>query len=129
MSVAIAAGRNGNSLTQTVALDSGHTIIFDEPKDLGGQDEGPSPTEGLGACLAACTASTLRLYANRKEWDMTGLRVIVETTFERYRPIGFKVRLEFPAGLDQDQIDRLHTIAGKCPVNRTLSDSVPIEVV
>lgn len=129
MSVAIAASRMDGSITQSVTLDSGHTVIFDEPADLGGRDEGPSPTESLGACLAACTASTLRLYANRKEWDMTGLRVIVETTFERYRPSAFKVRLELPAGLDADQRDRLHQIAAKCPVHQTLSMAVPVEVV
>lgn len=128
MSVAVATSPH-NGITQSVALDSGHTMIFDEPADLGGRNEGPSPTESLGACLAACTASTLRLYAARKEWDMTGLRVIVESTFERYRPVGFKVRLELPAGLSEEQVTRLNQIASKCPVNRTLSEAVPIEVI
>lgn len=128
MSVAIATSKQGNSITQTVALDSGHTMIFDEPAQLGGADEGPSPTEAIGASLAACTASTLRLYAARKEWDLTGLRVIVDTTFERYRPSSFKVRLEFPDGLDESQIERLRQIAGKCPVQRTLAEPIPVEV-
>lgn len=128
MSVAIASSKQGNSLAQTVALDSGHKMFFDEPKSVGGGDEGPSPTEALGACLAACTASTLRLYAGRKEWDLSGMRVIVETTYERYRPASFKVRLELPEGLDEAQVDRLIQIAGKCPVQRTLAEPIPIEV-
>lgn len=126
MSVAIATA-NGK-LGQSVALDSGHTVLFDEPESVGGENRGPSPTEGLGACLAACTASTLKLYAGRKEWDLTGMRVIVESTFERYRPVAFKVRLELPDRLDAEQVERLYTIASKCPVNQTLANAVPIEV-
>lgn len=129
MSVAIATSAKNRSISQTVALDSGHSMLFDEPEALGGHDEGPSPTESLGACLAACTASTLRLYAARKEWDLSNMRVLVETTYERYRPAAFRVRLELPDGLDETQVERLHQIAAKCPVHQTLSNSVPIEVV
>lgn len=129
MSVAIATSKQDNSICQTVALDSGHSMLFDEPEALGGRDEGPSPTEALGACLAACIASTLRLYSARKEWDLTGMRVLVETTYERYRPSAFKVRLELPDSLDESQLERLRQIASKCPVHRTLSEAVPVEVV
>jgi putative redox protein len=129
VSVAIASSANAGSITQSVALDSGHSMLFDEPEALGGRDEGPSPTEALGACLAACTASTLRLYAARKEWDLSNMRVLVETTYERYRPKAFKVRLELPSNLEQDQIERLHQIAAKCPVHQTIAEAVPIEVV
>lgn len=129
MSVAIATGRPGAHVAQNVTLDSGHTIVFDEPESAGGANLGPGPTEGLGACLAACTAATLRLYAARKEWDLTGLRVMVETTYERYRPSAFKVRVEFPSGLDDEQVERLRQIAAKCPVHQTLAGAVPVEVV
>lgn len=126
MSVAIATGKG--RIGQSVALDSGHTLIFDEPEAAGGEDQGPSPTETLGACLAACTASTLKLYAARKEWDLTGMRVLVETSYERYRPVAFKVRIEFPDRLEPDQVERLLQIATKCPVHQTLSNSVSVEV-
>jgi putative redox protein len=129
VSVAIATGRPGAHIAQNVSLDSGHTVVFDEPEAAGGANLGMSPTEGLGACLAACTASTLRIYADRKEWDLSGLRVIVETTYERYRPSAFKVKVEFPPGLDEEQVDRLRQIAAKCPVHQTLAGSVPVEVV
>lgn len=129
MSVAIATGRPATHVAQNVTLDSGHTVVFDEPESAGGANLGPSPTEGLGACLAACTAATLRLYADRKEWDLSGLRVIVETTYERYRPSAFKVRVEFPAALDDEQVERLRQIAAKCPVHQTLAGAIPIEVV
>lgn len=129
MSVAISTGRPNTHVAQNVSLDSGHTVVFDEPEAVGGANLGMSPTEGLGACLAACTASTLRLYSERKQWDLSGLRVIVETSYERYRPSAFKVKIEFPGGLDEEQLERLRQIAAKCPVHQTLAGSVPVEVV
>lgn len=122
------ATSRGDGIRQEVTLDSGHTINYDEPTDKGGKDTCLNPTESLAAALAGCTASTMRLYAARKDWDLTGLEVTVDTEYERYTPSSFKVRIEFPEGLDPDQVERLTTIAGKCPVHQALAGSVPIEI-
>ena len=59
-----------------------HTIIADEPLEAGGEDLGFSPDELLTASLGACTAATLRMYANRKGWtELTGIEV--DITFNR----------------------------------------------
>lgn len=118
----------GDSLFQKVELSSGQTAYFDEPEDKGGTARAPNPVETLGAALASCTANTLRLYADRKEWDMTGLEVEVTTEFERYAPSKFTVDISYPDGLNQDQLDRLRQIAQKCPVHKALARSTPIEV-
>ncbi len=124
-----ATARALEGIAQEVTLSSGHKIVFDEPEDNGGKDTGPMPTEGLSASLAACTAATMRLYAARKEWDMTGLEVEVQTEYERYSPSRFQIEITFPEGLDEAQVSRLREIAGKCPVHRTLSAAVPIELI
>src|SRR5688500_15912351 len=54
-----------------VALRGG-PIFADEPAEVGGMDSGPTPYELLSAALAACTAMTLRLYAERKGWTLPG---------------------------------------------------------
>ena len=55
-----------------------HTLIADEPQEDGGTDAGPRPTESLALSLASCTAITLEMYCDRKEWDLGDLEVDVE---------------------------------------------------
>jgi putative redox protein len=107
----------------------GHTIVVDEPTEAGGTDVGPSPTRLLAASLASCTAITLGMYADRKEWDIAGLEVTVdyEGAPARGEPTRFVVHLLFPTGLSEEQTERLEVISGKCPVHRILVGSVEIE--
>ncbi len=102
-----------------------HTITADEPVQSGGDDLGPSPQELLAAALASCTAVTMEMYAQRKGWDTNGLAVDVQyTPAERGCPTQFELVLKMPAHLDEEQIEKLTTIAAKCPVHRTLEGEV-----
>lgn len=99
-----------------------HRLIADEPQDRGGTDKGPTPTELLAASLAGCTAVTLLMYADRKEWELGDLEVGVDYEVpERDSPSRFEVRIRTPVELSDEQRERLLTIAGKCPVHRTLA--------
>ncbi|HZK15452.1 MAG TPA: OsmC family protein, partial [Solirubrobacterales bacterium] len=109
-------------LAQRVELDRGHELSFDEPMAKGGGDAAASPTETLGAALASCIAITVRMYAERKGWDVEGMEVSVDTSFDGPRPTGFEVGLRLPEGLDAEQRSRLGVIATKCPVHRVLSE-------
>src|SRR3712207_4903251 len=102
-----------------------HGLVADEPRDEGGQDAGPSPQELLAASLASCTAITMEMYAQRKGWELPD--VAVECSYqpaERGCPTRFDLVVKVPEGLPQDQVDRLMTIAAKCPVHRTLEGEV-----
>jgi putative redox protein len=102
-----------------------HLITSDEPRDAGGDDAAPSPQELLAASLAACTAITLEMYAKRKDWNLGPVEVDCEySPAERGCPTRFELVIRLPEGLEQDQIDRLLTIAAKCPVHRTLDGEV-----
>jgi putative redox protein len=102
-----------------------HTVTVDEPVEMGGDDLGPSPQELLAAALAACTAVTMEMYAQRKGWDTSGLAVDCRyTPAERGCPTKFELVLKMPAHLDEEQIERLQVIAAKCPVHRTLEGEV-----
>lgn len=127
MSQVTLAGRDG--FRHEIEVASGHTVVFDEPESAGGTNTGPAPTEMLAAALAACTALTMQSYAKIKGWDTTGLGVDVDTTYADHRPASYRVTLTMPPGLDESQHQKLHVIATKCPVHRTLSDAVPVEVV
>jgi putative redox protein len=99
----------------------GHQLTVDEPVSQGGADEGPSPQELLAASIASCTAITLRMYANRKGWDLGQVEVECEyETLERGSPTEFNIVLRLPDGYSEEQLERLRVIAAKCPVHRVI---------
>ncbi|MDQ6745406.1 MAG: OsmC family protein [Actinomycetota bacterium] len=103
----------------------GHQVVADEPAEHGGEDAGPSPQELLAASLAACTATTMEMYAERKGWDLGEVEVQVQyTPAERGCPTRFSLALRLPRGCSEEQVERLKVIAAKCPVHRTLEGEV-----
>lgn len=105
-----------------------NAIVADEPTDLGGQDLGFSPADLITASLGACTCATLRMYANRKGWDLTDVKV--EVQFERdniNNKSHFTRTIELFGNLDETQKQRLLTIANGCFIHKTLTN--PIEIV
>jgi putative redox protein len=121
--------RRRSGYTHDVEIEGGHTLVIDEPVERGGADEGPSPTRTLGAALAACTAITAEMYADRKGWDLGDLEVEVEIGYEGPVATSFEVTLCCPGELDDQQLDRLLTIAAKCPVHKALAAHTPVTVV
>lgn len=110
---------------QTVTLGP-HELIADEPAEDGGDDLGPAPHDFLLAALGTCTSMTVKLYADRKGWPLTSVRV--ELTQEKQgasHVIHRVVHLEGP--LDDEQRARLVDIAQKCPVHRTLTGEIRID--
>jgi putative redox protein len=104
-----------------------HRLTADEPPDTGGENKGPSPTELLAASLASCTAITLELYADRKEWELGAVEVDVDWPDATKGGRKIDVQIRIPAELTDEQRDRLLVIAGHCPVHRLLeADEVEI---
>ena len=133
--VIVAETREG--LLQQAITIGPHHLLADEPVKVGGLDTGPNPYEFLLAGLGACTAMTLRLYAERK-----GLALERVTVTLRHAKIhaadcadcetkeGMLDRIDRTIGLegelDAEQRRRLMEIADKCPVHRTLTSEVEI---
>jgi putative redox protein len=103
----------------------GHRVLADEARDIGGEDDGPSPQELLAASLASCTAITMEMYATRKGWDIGHVEVDVEySPAERGCPTKFQLVMRLPDDLPEEQVERLRIIAAKCPVHRALDGEV-----
>lgn len=102
-------------------------IITDEPVDKGGQNKGLNPMEILATSLASCTAATLRMYIERKEWDVENINVEVELeNFPLTKRAVFKRDISFEGILNDEQLKRLHTIADACPVHKILTNDIEI---
>jgi putative redox protein len=118
------ARREGKSFKHTVQVRD-HQLTVDETLDDGGDDAGPDPLEMLAVSLASCTAITMEMYAQRKGWDIGHVEVDVEySPAERGCPTKFQLVMRLPAELPEEQLERLRTIAAKCPVHRALDGEV-----
>jgi len=115
-----------------------HSFIGDEPESVGGDDFGPSPYDFLSAALASCTVMTLKMYAERKKWDLQEVFVYLTYSKKHSDDLGLVLdkptrldhlekKLKFVGNLDEKQILRLKEIAGKCPVHKTLQNEVIID--
>jgi uncharacterized OsmC-like protein/alpha-beta hydrolase superfamily lysophospholipase len=113
----------------------GHRLVADEPAAIGGADSGPTPYDLLLAGLGACTAITVRMYADRKGWPLRRTTVRLrhrrihardcaacETTLGQLDQI--ERELQFEGELTDEQRARLLDIAERCPVHRTLHSEV-----
>lgn len=116
-----------DGFTQQAVNDRGHKLIVDEPPEVGGHDRGPRPTELLAMSLASCTAITVEMYAERKGIELSGLSVDVHYELDpRAGHSNFRLLLNLPPGLSEEQVERLRVIAGKCPVHRVLAGDIEI---
>jgi uncharacterized OsmC-like protein/fermentation-respiration switch protein FrsA (DUF1100 family) len=127
----------GQGRLQQEITTGAHRFLADEPVAAGGADSGPNPYDLLLAALGACTAMTLRLYAERKALPLDRVTIKLrhakihaadcaacETKEGKIDHIERGIVLE--GALDADTRARLLEIADKCPVHRTLTSEVDI---
>ncbi len=117
--------RTSEGKFQQSVLVGPHRGLADEPTELGGDDTGPAPFEHVLAGLGACTSMTIKMYADRKSWPLTGVQVDLSIHKEDagYR-LTRSIRLE--GELSDEQRTRLLDIANKCPVHKMLTGKIEI---
>jgi uncharacterized OsmC-like protein len=113
----------------------GHAMLADEPADVGGGGTGPTPYDFVAIGLAACTAMTLRMYADHKKLDLGRVTVTVDHAKVHAKDCAecgegregridrFERVIAVEGTLAPDLRAKLKEIADKCPVHRTLEAS------
>jgi putative redox protein len=105
---------------------SAHQLTSDEPERRGGSNTGPSPYELLLSSLGACTAITLRMYADRKQWNLGVIDVKLRLLKEGDDQPRIERSISLTGTLDDDQRAKILEIADKTPVTRALAPGLPI---
>ena len=118
----------GQDHFRTELITSGKTVIADEPEELGGTNAGPAPGEFLMISLASCTAITLRMYADRKQWNVSKIKVEVASEKMDNKTF-FKREILIEGDIEDDQRQRLLQIANACPVHRVLTNPIEISTI
>lgn len=110
---------------------SGHTVLADEPISAGGQNKGMAPDEFIVAGLAACISATLKMYAQRKEWDLIAVNTSIKfVDSEKSGELpSIQSEIELVGNLDEKQRERLMIIAGRCPIHRVLEGGLEIKTI
>lgn len=118
----------GRNHYQTILSNSRQELSADEPMDIGGTDLGFAPDELLCAALASCTAITLRMYADRKEWPLEAVRLEISLERDKASNTTKLTRaIELEGDLNEEQRERLLGIANACPVHKTLTNPVVVD--
>jgi putative redox protein len=104
-----------------------HELSSDEPEKRGGTNTGPSPYELLLASLGACTAITLRMYAERKQWTLGAIDVKLRLIKDGDEPPRIERVIGVAETMDAEQQAKLLEIADKTPVTKAVAPGVPIQ--
>jgi putative redox protein len=127
----------GHKYTTSLKIGE-HYLISDEPAEVGGENYGPTPYDLLASSLAACTAMTIKMYAEHKKWELEDVEVHITHSKDHAEDCKqmehklakidvFNREIRLTGNLDVSQRKRMLEIADKCPVHRTLHSDVEVK--
>ena len=104
------------------------TLLMDEPESVGGENIGPDPFSTFLASLAGCTLSTLRMYIDRKGWDIPEINISLNLAQEMNPELQTSISrtITFTTNIRDEQRERLLLIAEKCPISKILKNKITI---
>ena len=127
----------GQEKYRTEVSAGGQTMVVDEPVEVGGAGGAPTPYDLLLGSIGACTAMTLRMYADRKGWPLERVTVRLRQARSHAQDCAdcptkhvglnqIERDLEMEGPLTDEQRERLTQIADRCPVKQTLERGIKV---
>ena len=104
----------------------GATLQTDAPKDIGGDASAYSPTDLVAAALAACVLTTMAMFAERHELDLTGITAHISKgmTVSPRRIGHLPLTVHLPVSVSAEMRPTLERVAHSCPVHASLHPDV-----
>lgn len=129
MILANATVSGNRGYAQRITTTSGHELASDEPERRGGTNTGAAPFDLMLSSLGACTAITMRMYGDRKEWKLGTIDVKLRLVKEGDNPMCIERKISVSEAIDEEQLRKLQEIADKTPVTKVLAAGVPIQTI
>lgn len=111
-----------------ITHESGTTITSDAPKDIGGSGSSFSPTDLVGAALMSCILTTVAMWGERHELDLTGMEAAVQKVMRTETPrriASLRTTLTIPGTVVPEEMrQRLEHVATSCPVHKSLHPEI-----
>lgn len=129
------------NLTKTVVRARNFEMIIDEPKNLGGTDEGPNPVEYVLGALAGCLSVVGHLVAKEMGFALRGISFDVDGHLEPAKFLGepttdragyqeIRVKIKPDCEATKEQLDAwVLAVESRCPVSDNLSNTTPVRVM
>ncbi|HEU4902845.1 MAG TPA: OsmC family protein [Flavisolibacter sp.] len=118
-----ATAKNSGDIYKTDIVTGAFSFIVDEPVEYGGQNAGPAPADYLCMALASCKAITVRMYVQRKGWNVSHIDVSVNLVKGSQASAAmntFLCTVLLQGELNDEQRKRILDIAKICPIERLL---------
>ena len=124
MSLTASARSVPGTLRQEVLIDGRHRLVTDEPESVGGGGSAPAPHELFPAALAACVSTTTRHVCADEELAARRRSRSTSTTTIGRRRDGSRSTSGSTGDLSAEQVERLESVAAKCPVRRAVESGI-----
>ena len=108
----------------------GATLVTDAPRDIGGDASAFSPTDLVASGLASCILTTIAMFAERRDIDITGAKAIVQKEMNKEpRRIGrLPVRVTLPASIPEELRPAFEKVGRSCPVHASLHPEIDAQI-
>ena len=106
-----------------------HYSVLDRPVEKGGGDAGPTPVEYLLTAIAGCVSMTLRIYLERKDWNVGNITVEVfqkEKLTQNGIEKSIVEHISFENEISEDKKAQLLKVAAKCPVAKMIKGETKV---
>jgi uncharacterized OsmC-like protein len=106
----------------------GHEVIVDQPRDSGGEDAGPTPTDLFVASLASCVA-----YYARRGLGPGGEGPTVRCTWTMsetppWRVASIAIEVQLPSSTAEARVEAVRRAIGHCTVHNSLQSPPPVSI-